>query len=125
MRASQHLRHLSACIAAVAACLASDGATAQSAAEVTLTRLACGEDPAPRDVSTSSDTYAYPDFKFKLTYSCYLIRHGSEYMIWDTGNPPGIPESPKVSLVDQLRELKLRPEQIRYVGISHYHQDHT
>jgi N-acyl homoserine lactone hydrolase len=119
-----YLCHLSAWIAVVAACLVADGASAQSAA-VSLTRLACGEDAAPRDISTSSDTYAYRDRKFRLTYSCYLIRHGAEYMIWDTGNPPGMPESPKESLVDQLRVLKLRPEQIRYVGISHYHRDHT
>ncbi len=125
MRGS-YLRALSALIAVVAAYLAAGAASAQSATAVTLTRLACGEDPTPRDVATASDTYAYSDFKLRLTYSCYLIRHGTEYMIWDTGNPLGqAPESPKVSLVDQLRELKLRPEQIKYVGISHYHQDHT
>lgn len=125
MWAGYYLRHLSTWIAVVAACLVADGASAEAAAEVTLTRLACGEDVAPRDISASSDTYAYRDLKFRLTYSCYLIRHRTEYMIWDTGNPPGMPESPKVSLVDQLRVLKLRPEQIKYVGISHYHRDHT
>ena len=125
MRAGYCARDLSAWIVAVAACLVT-GASAQSATEVTLTRLACGEDPVPEDVSTYSDTYAYPDFKLRLTYSCYLIRHGTEYMIWDTGNPLGtVPESPKVSLVNQLRELKLRPERIKYVGVSHYHTDHT
>ncbi|HEY1725747.1 MAG TPA: N-acyl homoserine lactonase family protein [Steroidobacteraceae bacterium] len=93
---------------------------------VTLTRISCGEDPAPQDVSTYSDAYAYNQFKFRLTYSCYLIRHGSDYMIWDTGNPLGKgPASPKVSLVDQLHVLHVRPEDIRYVGISHYHMDHT
>lgn len=118
------MRNFSAWIAAVAACLAA--ASAQSATRVTLTRLACGEGPAPEDVTSYSDTYAYSDFKFRLTYSCYLIRHGSEYMIWDTGNPLGKgPDSPKASLVEQLRVLKLRPDDIRYVGISHYHQDHT
>ncbi len=126
MRAGYYLRHASAWVVVAAACLVADRASAQSTAEVTLTRLACGESPAPDDASTFSDTYAYPGFKFRLTFSCYLIRHGTEYMIWDTGNPLGqAPESPKVSLVDQLRELKLRPEQIKYVGISHYHQDHT
>jgi N-acyl homoserine lactone hydrolase len=124
MRVGCYLCHWSAWIAVVAACLVADGASAQSAA-VSLTRLACGEDAAPRDISTSSDTYAYRDLKFRLTYSCYLIRHGTEYMIWDAGNPAGMPESPKESLVDQLRVLKLRPEQIKYVGISHYHTDHT
>ena len=124
MRADCSVPNLSAWIVALAACLVAS--SARSAAKVTLTRLSCGEDPAPQDVSTFSDTYAYYDFKFRLTYSCYLIRHGAEYMIWDTGNPLGkAPASPKVSLVDQLRALKVRPEDIRYVGISHYHMDHT
>jgi N-acyl homoserine lactone hydrolase len=126
MRAGCYARVLSAWIVAAAACLAADRASAQSATEVTLTRLACGDDPVPEDVATYSDTYAYPDFKLRLTYSCYLIRHGAEYMIWDTGNPLGKqPESPKVGLTNQLRELKLRPGQIKYVGISHFHTDHT
>jgi N-acyl homoserine lactone hydrolase len=126
MRAGYCVRNFSAWIVALAACLVVGAASAEPATTVSLTRLACGEDPAADDVSTFSDTYAYSDFKFRLTYSCYLIRHGTEYMIWDTGNPLGkLPISPKVSLIEQLRELKLRPEQIKYVGISHYHTDHT
>ena len=31
----------------------------------------------------------------------------------------------KVTLVEQLAQLKIKPEQINYVGISHYHGDHT
>ena len=33
--------------------------------------------------------------------------------------------APKVSVVDQLAHLGVKPEQIQYVGISHYHADHT
>ena len=33
--------------------------------------------------------------------------------------------APKVSVVDQLAKLGVKPEQIKYVGISHYHADHT
>jgi len=99
---------------------------AQPTPELTLTRLDCGNDPQPQDLSTFSDTYAYSDFKLKLVYSCYLIRHGQQYMIWDTGNPLGhAPEAPRTSLVDLLRQLKVRADQISYVGISHYHDDHT
>ena len=32
--------------------------------------------------------------------------------------------TPNVSLVDQLAQINLKPEQIKYVGISHYHGDH-
>src|SRR5216117_3426973 len=101
-------------------------AFAQSAAEVTLTRLDCGTDAAPRDIGRFSDTFAYGDRKLPFTFSCYLIKHGDEYLVWDTGFVPGSnPNAPKVSLVDQLKQLKLTPDQIKYVGISHYHADHT
>src|SRR5262249_34822436 len=33
--------------------------------------------------------------------------------------------APKTSVVDQLKQLNLTPAQIKYVGISHYHGDHT
>ena len=32
--------------------------------------------------------------------------------------------APKVSLVDLLAQINVKPEQIKYVGISHYHGDH-
>jgi glyoxylase-like metal-dependent hydrolase (beta-lactamase superfamily II) len=35
------------------------------------------------------------------------------------------PTAPKQSLVDLLGELKVTPAQVKYVGISHYHGDHT
>jgi glyoxylase-like metal-dependent hydrolase (beta-lactamase superfamily II) len=33
--------------------------------------------------------------------------------------------APKVSLVDQLAKGNLKPDQIKYVAISHYHGDHV
>ena len=33
--------------------------------------------------------------------------------------------APKVSVVDQLAKIDVKPDQIKYVGISHYHADHT
>jgi glyoxylase-like metal-dependent hydrolase (beta-lactamase superfamily II) len=107
--------------------LAATAAMAQAtqAPEVTITRLDCGTAPAPADVARFSDTYAYQDFKVQLTYSCYLIKHGSDYMVWDAGNAAnGAANSPKTSLVDLLGQLKVTPDQIKYLGISHYHGDH-
>src|SRR5262252_3874527 len=98
------------------------------APEVTLTRLDCGTNPKPVVVAERfSDTYAYgPDKLVQFTYSCYLIKHGNEYMVWDTGFVPGSnPNAPKVSLTEQLATLKVTPDQVKYVGISHYHADHT
>jgi glyoxylase-like metal-dependent hydrolase (beta-lactamase superfamily II) len=31
----------------------------------------------------------------------------------------------KVTIIDQLTQLQLKPEQIKYLAISHYHGDHT
>ena len=33
--------------------------------------------------------------------------------------------APKVSLVDLLAQIAITPDQVKYVGISHYHADHT
>ncbi|MBV9891309.1 MAG: N-acyl homoserine lactonase family protein [Rhizobacter sp.] len=96
----------------------------QPAAEVTLARLDCGS--GFNDQRRFSDTYAYSNPKVPFTFSCYVIRHGDDVMGWDTGYLPGSnPSAPKVSLVEQLAQLKIRPEQVKYVGISHFHADHT
>ena len=59
-------------------------------------------------------------------FSCYLIKHGDQYLLWDTGHAMTAPNvAPKVSLVDLLGQINVKPEQINYVGISHYHADHT
>jgi glyoxylase-like metal-dependent hydrolase (beta-lactamase superfamily II) len=103
-------------------------ALAQTPAEVTLTRLDCGTGAKPVAIAERfTDTFAYsPDKQLPFTYSCYVIRHGSDIMVWDTGFPPGAnPNAPKVSLTEQLAQLKIAPEQVKYVGISHYHADHT
>ena len=100
---------------------------AQTPPAVSITRLECGTNAAPTDVGARfSDTYAFNGLKVQLTFSCYLIRHGDDYLLWDTGNPvSAAPTAPKTSLVDLLAQLKLTPAQIKYVGISHYHGDHV
>ena len=102
-------------------------AVGQSAPSVTLTRLQCGTNAAPTDVGLRfSDTYAFNGLKVQLTFSCYLIKHGDDYLVWDTGNPVGTgATAPKTSLVDLLGQLKVAPAQVKYVAISHYHGDHT
>ncbi len=102
-------------------------ARAQTPPTVTLTRLQCGSNAAPTDVGLRfSDTYSYTGLKVQLTFSCYLIKHGDDYMIWDTGNPVGsAATAPKTSLTELLAQLKVTPAQVKYVGISHYHGDHT
>jgi len=106
--------------------LMSLSALAQAAPEVTLTRLDCGTSNPPTDVGLRfSDTYAYNGVKVQLVFSCYLIKHGDDYMVWDSGHSMSAGAvAPKTSLVDLLGQLELKPEQIKFVGISHYHGDH-
>jgi glyoxylase-like metal-dependent hydrolase (beta-lactamase superfamily II) len=94
---------------------------------MSLTRFECGTPQAPTAVNQRfSDTYAYGDLKLQLVFSCYLVKHGDQYLLWDTGHAMTMPNvAPKVSLIDLLAKINLKPEQINYVGISHYHADHT
>jgi len=97
---------------------------AQPAPEVTLTRLDCGS--GFNDQRRFSDTFAYSEPRVPFTFSCYVIRHGDDVMVWETGYQPGSnPSAPKVSLVEQLAQLRIGPEQVKFVGISHFHPDHT
>lgn len=111
-------------------------AAAQPApATLSLTRLDCGSIQVS-DFDVFSDTYLYPGKPKALTASCYLIRHGSQYLLWDTGVDGALAGQPAASewvftislkqrVVDQLARLNLKPADINFVGISHYHDDHT
>jgi glyoxylase-like metal-dependent hydrolase (beta-lactamase superfamily II) len=69
--------------------------------------------------------------------NCYLIRHGKDWLLWDTGynddyagKPDGTKSGDSVvfrkeSLAAELAALHLKPAEIRYVAISHMHPDHT
>ena len=110
-------------------------APAQAPASVELWRLDCGEFVMKRFGAWFSDTYQYPPGARPLVGSCYLIRHGDKYMLWDTGMTDeriGRPldndqqtQSLKVSLIDQLARVGVKPEQVGIIGISHFHSDHT
>ena len=70
------------------------------AADVSLARLDCGTPQAPTAVNQRfSDTYAYGELKLQFVYSCYLVKHGDDYLLWDTGHAMTMPNvAPKVSL---------------------------
>lgn len=119
---------------AIAAGLTLSSPAAAQQAEVQLWRLDCGS-VAANDLNAFSDTKAYTGQSKRLASSCYLIRHGSDYLLWDTGLPAamkGKPLDPKAAMdatvtatiKEQLAELKVDPAQIKYVGVSHYHFDH-
>lgn len=103
-------------------------AIAQPSASLSLTRLDCGTFRQPRDVSGFSDSFAYsnPPLKLPFVASCYLIRHGDRYMLWDAGFAASndMVVLPK-TIVQQLGELGVDPAKVEFVGVSHYHSDHT
>jgi hypothetical protein len=61
-------------------------AFAQAPTDVTPTRIDCGTGAQPTDVGQRfTDTFAYKDLELTFTFSCHLIEHGTDYMVWDTG----------------------------------------
>ena len=122
---------------ACATLLSSTAATAQPSAkpQLSITRLDCGFIRA-NDASSFSDTHFYDGKKVDLPVSCYLIRHGDEYLLWDAGLAASgigakLDEKAPItftvarSLVDQVKELGIDPARIGRVAVSHYHLDHV
>jgi len=71
--------------------------------------------------------------------SCYLIKHGKGWFLWDTGiadavaaMPNGLaPADPKAvtwrrpkTLAAQLEQLGVKPDDIKAMAVSHTHPDH-
>ena len=74
-----------------------------------------------------------------LVDNCYLIRHGQDWMLWDTGitdavadMPEGMtPSDPRATqwkrpkkLLSQLADLGVKPSDLKYLAVSHTHPDH-
>jgi N-acyl homoserine lactone hydrolase len=67
--------------------------------------------------------------------SCYLIKHGKDWLLWDAGLPRkylsvaraegDVTARLESTVVDQIGELGLRPEDITHVAVSHAHFDHA
>lgn len=110
-------------------------APAPAPAQLSLWRLDCGEFTINQYGAFFSDTFQYPPGPKEVVGSCYLIRHGDRYMLWDTGLTDALigrgfsnavqSIRVRVSLVDQLARIGVRPQQIEMIGISHWHFDHT
>lgn len=105
------------------------------AAAVRLYVLDCGTIEAPASVNfgLKEEEVARPGF----VTPCYLIAHGEEALLWDTGEVPDADIPPGGApftvgrytvtkpLLSQLAEIGYTPEEITYLALSHYHGDHT
>jgi N-acyl homoserine lactone hydrolase len=101
-----------------------------------LYRLDCGHSLANDESVWTPGENVGRNIEFSST--CWLIKHGSEWLLWDTGvpeatlnDPRGWSTLPKLivyhldkSLIDQLAEIGLKPGDIGRVAISHTHGDH-
>ena len=111
-------------------------ASAVPAAAVSLTRLDCGTITIKNfDKFFSDRPGLYEARQRDVTDSCYLIRHGDQQMLWDTGLDAALKGKSfdmgeavmrlTRTLEEQLAEVGLKPADIDIVGISHSHGDHT
>jgi N-acyl homoserine lactone hydrolase len=101
-----------------------------------LYRLDCGHSLANDESVWTPGENVGRDIEFSST--CWLAKHGSDWLLWDTGvpeaalnDPRGWSTLPKLivyhldkSLTDQLAEIGLKPGDIGRVAISHTHGDH-
>jgi glyoxylase-like metal-dependent hydrolase (beta-lactamase superfamily II) len=47
-------------------------------------------------------------------------------MVWDTGYLPGsVRNATNKPITQLLSQMSVKPEQVKFVGISHFHADHT
>lgn len=111
-------------------------APAQQQVALSLTRLDCGT-PTIKDFDKffSDKPGLYAPGPREITDSCYLIQHGNQQMIWDTGFPSAWKGQTKdlgdltvrvdKTLAEQLAQVGLKLSDIDIVGISHEHADHT
>jgi glyoxylase-like metal-dependent hydrolase (beta-lactamase superfamily II) len=91
------------------------------------------------DVGAFADDGSMNGVARTLVDPCYLIRHPSGDLIWDTGFPEALADAPDgfapqgmaarfyvhTRLSAQLAQLGLTPADIEYVSFSHMHADHT
>ena len=101
-----------------------------------LYRLDCGRSLANDESVWTPGENVGRNIEFSST--CWLIQHGSQWLLWDTGvpetalnDPRGWSTLPKLivyhldrSLTDQLAEIGLKPADIGLVAVSHTHGDH-
>jgi glyoxylase-like metal-dependent hydrolase (beta-lactamase superfamily II) len=121
-------------IAFAALSFATAGASQAAAPDVRMYRIDCGH-MTMGDKSMLSDRGLYKGQSYDIVMSCYLIKHGQDWVLWDAGLPKKYLPGPVVegtftttldrTIADQLRDIGLRPQDITYVAVSHAHFDHS
>ena len=127
-------------IAVVLAAACVQAAYAQQPAVKTATvqrlyAITCGEAKVP-DLSPWSPGFNVGKAAV-FSDNCYLIVHGNDLMMWDSGYPDAFINTPdgvvgprstayvKKTLVSQLAEIGVKPAQVTRIAFSHTHGDHV
>jgi glyoxylase-like metal-dependent hydrolase (beta-lactamase superfamily II) len=120
-------------LALLAVCLAVPGAGAQPGSVDRLYVMDCGHNAAVDQARWSPGVNVGKPIE--LSDNCYLIRHGADWLLWDTGYPDAMAEKPVTTpsgtatraktLAAQLAEIGVKPSDVRYVAVSHTHGDHV
>jgi N-acyl homoserine lactone hydrolase len=116
-----------------AVCLVGSGVDAQSGSVDRLYVMDCGHNAAVDQARWSPGVNVGKPIE--LSDNCYLIRHGADWMLWDTGYPDAVAEKPVTTptgtatraktLAAQLAEVGVKPSDIRFAAVSHTHGDHV
>ncbi len=105
------------------------------APEVQLYTLNGGQLDLP-NLGEFSDTDTHQGERAVMAVPCFLVRHGNDWLLWDTGLGDDLAKEPgqvrlgmhwmvKTTLAAQLAQIGLKPDDIRYVALSHLHADHS
>ena len=99
--------------------------------------LYCGESDT-KDVSVWSPGVDVGKPR-EFSDSCYLIHHDKGWMLWESGISDAVADKPdgvvagggiltlrvRKTLQSQLHELAIAPDDIKFLGFSHFHGDHV
>jgi N-acyl homoserine lactone hydrolase len=120
-------------IAVAAIGLAAVNAMAQSGTVDRLYVMDCGHNAALDQSRWSPGVNVGKPIEF--SDNCYLMRHGTDWLLWDTGFPDSFAEklvptavgtaSRAKTLAAQLAEVGVKPSDIAVVAVSHTHGDHV
>jgi glyoxylase-like metal-dependent hydrolase (beta-lactamase superfamily II) len=124
-------------ICLLALCLGPARECAAKPADLRLYALDCGH-ATFKDLSGFSDTGEYDGKAGEIVAPCFLIRHPSGDLLWDTGLgdhynfpkegtdvAPGVHVTVPVTLLAQLQAIGVAPKQVHFIAFSHLHWDHT
>ena len=99
--------------------------------------LYCGESDT-KDVSVWSPGVDVGKPR-EFSDSCYLIHHDKGWLLWESGISDAVADEPdgvvagggiltlhvRKTLQSQLHELAIAPDDIKFLGFSHFHGDHV